>query len=156
MRTFSKVIGASAGMVVCLFLIAAGILYWSAEKEMAPPMGLADVDSTQVAQQSAPEPELLTKISRLETPKNENPTDLPTLVRPVVDAGAPTMTAATSTLLGEKEEPPPSMTNEEFLAREVHYIEKIQKDAEAVLARASEERAKTEALEAELEALLIQ
>ncbi|MBT4503288.1 MAG: hypothetical protein HOC74_36500 [Gemmatimonadetes bacterium] len=156
MRTFSKVIGASAGMVVCLFLIAAGILYWSAEKGMAPPMGLADVDSTQVVQQSASEPEELTKIGRPSTAKNENLTERPALVRPVADDGVPAMTAVTSTSLEEKEESSPSMTNEEFLAREVHYIEKIQKDAEAVLTRAGEERAKTAALEAELEALLIQ
>jgi len=74
----------------------------------------------------------------------------------VADDGVPAMTAVTSTSLEEKEESSPSMTNEEFLAREVHYIEKIQKDAEAVLTRAGEERAKTAALEAELEALLIQ
>jgi len=45
------------------------------------------------------------------------------------------------------------MSTEEFLAREVHYIGKIKKDADEVLARSAETSAKMAALDAELDDL---
>ena len=45
------------------------------------------------------------------------------------------------------------MSTEEYVAREMHYIGKIQQDAAAVLARAAADREKNARLEAELDAL---
>ncbi len=161
MRIFAKVIGASMAAVALVFAVVAGVLHWSEDGTSSPAPMAADAraadDSTPMTRYKTPEPA---------------PRPRPPALRQSSDPAARPTTSASSTAVdvaqkkatktaaapvdGNGKKAEKSMSSDEFLAREVYYIEKIQKDAEDVLARAAEERARTAALEAELDELLYQ
>ena len=143
MRTFAKVVGASFGMVALLFAVVATALYWNdSTPASAPPLA---VEPPAVIEPPSPAPAPKRPAPRrlvLEEPK------------PVVEGEAaletaPAAKAAPAAVKKEAEK----MSTEEYVAREMHYIGKIQQDAAAVLARAVSDREKKARLEAELDAL---
>jgi hypothetical protein len=154
MRTFISVIGASAGGVILVFLVVAGVLYWSTDQTLA----LANtqrpdaIDSLMATQPPMPEPPAL-------TPPKPRPRPTPVHTQTVHPKDAGPKPAVIhrppkqTTKSGQKKTTKPAMSTEEFLAREVHYIGKIQKDADEVLGRSAETSAKMAALYAELDDL---
>ena len=143
MRTFAKVVGASFGMVALLFAVVATALYWN-DSAPAPEPPLA-----------AEPPAVIEPPAPASAPKRPAPRRLVLEEpKPVVEGeaaleAAPAAKAAPAAAEKEAEK----MSTEEYVAREMHYIGKIQQDADAVLARAASDREKKARLEAELDAL---
>ena len=159
MRTFAKVIGASMAAVALVFAVVAGVLHWSEDATSSPAPMAEDAraadDSTLVARYKAPEPVPRPRPPALMQSSDPGPTNSASSTAVDVAQKKVGKTAA-APVGGNGKKAEKSMSSDEFLAREVYYIEKIQKDAEAVLSRAAEERARTAALEAELDELLYQ
>ncbi|NKB68521.1 MAG: hypothetical protein GKR89_15780 [Candidatus Latescibacteria bacterium] len=148
MKSFIKVIGASVGVVALVFLVVVGVVSWSGggeeEQEIAnlqqeavapPPKETAAVPSLPPAPPA-----------QVERVKYTPPPTLPDPVSPAAVGAAPTPAA--------KEGKDEKMSAEEYIEREVYYIEKIEKDTKSVLKRAAEDRSKLAALETELDGLL--
>ena len=158
-RTFGKVIGISVGIVAVVFLVVAMTLYRSGPDAMPQegPQALSTADSS-LALRSQPAPETPEVVKKLST----------TTKKPSVRKRQPAPPARTSSsahtvvraepearsVAGTSSKNAKSMTPDEYVEREMYYVNKIGEESEQVLQRSAEARVKLESYKAELDALL--
>ena len=142
MQSFIKVIGASAGVVALVFVLVVGVLYWADEE---PAEAVASVRQA-VAEKPPGKPDPV--IAPPPPPRVERAQVEPP---PLPDPATAVSAGRAVPKEGEEDD---KMSAEEYIEREVYYIEKIQKDTKSVLQRAAQDRSKLAALESELDGLL--